>query len=298
MEYLQKPKWTLAFRINRQPFPPLCLSLFKVLPESQSLFSVYGISKAQSLHLSHTYYYSFFKRENQKKLLIPPQILFFFLSGIFFFFWEKTPCNADKTKLLSVWASTFTILLCLTSLLSTIIISVSFIDWFCCGLRKKDMKNEEQARSLFGISLSDRPKWQQFLICSSGFFFGYLVNGICEVCSFQVDFFFFFCSFIIFVFIKVCIFMVFFLCEFVFVWGFMLMGVWISRVGDWLFCLLLFNLYLILHAFDTYICLVAENMWEKRDGISNFNVSYCFGFENMIIYTSEWWFTDFCFLGV
>lgn len=43
------------------------------------------------------------------------------------------------------------------------------------------MKNEEQARSLFGISLSDRPKWQQFLICSSGFFFGYLVNGVCEV---------------------------------------------------------------------------------------------------------------------
>ncbi|GLT40458.1 hypothetical protein SLA2020_145950 [Shorea laevis] len=42
------------------------------------------------------------------------------------------------------------------------------------------MKNEDQTRSLFGISLSDRPKWQQFLICSSGFFFGYLVNGICE----------------------------------------------------------------------------------------------------------------------
>ncbi|CAN6704286.1 unnamed protein product [Malus baccata var. baccata] len=42
------------------------------------------------------------------------------------------------------------------------------------------MKNEEQARFLFGISLSDRPKWQQFLLCSSGFFFGYLVNGICE----------------------------------------------------------------------------------------------------------------------
>lgn len=40
--------------------------------------------------------------------------------------------------------------------------------------------SEDQARSLFGISLSDRPKWQQFLICSSGFFFGYLVNGICE----------------------------------------------------------------------------------------------------------------------
>lgn len=44
------------------------------------------------------------------------------------------------------------------------------------------MKAEEEApRSLFGISLTDRPKWQQFLICSSGFFFGYLVNGICEV---------------------------------------------------------------------------------------------------------------------
>ncbi|CAI9093930.1 OLC1v1029543C7 [Oldenlandia corymbosa var. corymbosa] len=42
------------------------------------------------------------------------------------------------------------------------------------------MKNEDQSRTLFGISLSDRPKWQQFLICSSGFFFGYLVNGICE----------------------------------------------------------------------------------------------------------------------
>ncbi|XP_059444850.1 UDP-galactose/UDP-glucose transporter 4-like [Corylus avellana] len=42
------------------------------------------------------------------------------------------------------------------------------------------MKSEEQVRSLFGISLSGRPIWQQFLICSSGFFFGYLVNGICE----------------------------------------------------------------------------------------------------------------------
>ncbi|CAL1399026.1 unnamed protein product [Linum trigynum] len=42
------------------------------------------------------------------------------------------------------------------------------------------MKNEQQARSLFGISLTDLPRWKQFLICSSGFFFGYLVNGICE----------------------------------------------------------------------------------------------------------------------
>ncbi|CAE6181635.1 unnamed protein product [Arabidopsis arenosa] len=39
---------------------------------------------------------------------------------------------------------------------------------------------EEQTRSLFGISLSDKPTWQQFLICTSGFFFGYLVNGVCE----------------------------------------------------------------------------------------------------------------------
>jgi len=43
------------------------------------------------------------------------------------------------------------------------------------------MSNAEKARTLFGISLSQRPKWQQFFICSSGFFFGYLVNGICEV---------------------------------------------------------------------------------------------------------------------
>lgn len=47
--------------------------------------------------------------------------------------------------------------------------------------RGREMKKEEQARSLCGISLTERPKWQQFVICSSGFFFGYLVNGICEV---------------------------------------------------------------------------------------------------------------------
>ncbi|VFQ85969.1 unnamed protein product [Cuscuta campestris] len=48
------------------------------------------------------------------------------------------------------------------------------------GHGKREMKNEEQARSLFGISLTERPRWQQFLLCVSGFFFGYLVNGICE----------------------------------------------------------------------------------------------------------------------
>ncbi|KAH6759609.1 UDP-N-acetylglucosamine transporter family [Perilla frutescens var. hirtella] len=42
------------------------------------------------------------------------------------------------------------------------------------------MKKEDQARSLLGIALTGRPTWQQFLICSSGFFFGYLVNGVCE----------------------------------------------------------------------------------------------------------------------
>lgn len=52
------------------------------------------------------------------------------------------------------------------------------------------MKNDDQARFLFGISLTDKPKWQQFLICSSGFFFGYLVNGLCEVCFMLFLFFF------------------------------------------------------------------------------------------------------------
>ncbi|EPS67403.1 hypothetical protein M569_07373, partial [Genlisea aurea] len=42
------------------------------------------------------------------------------------------------------------------------------------------MRGEEQGRFLFGISLAQKPRWQQFLLCSSGFFFGYLVNGICE----------------------------------------------------------------------------------------------------------------------
>jgi hypothetical protein len=40
---------------------------------------------------------------------------------------------------------------------------------------------EEQGRRLFGVSLTDRPRWQQFLFCAGGFFFGYLVNGVCEV---------------------------------------------------------------------------------------------------------------------
>lgn len=48
------------------------------------------------------------------------------------------------------------------------------------GEKDFTMKKEDQQRSLLGISLTHRPIWHQFLICSSGFFFGYLVNGICE----------------------------------------------------------------------------------------------------------------------
>nr|VDD49311.1 unnamed protein product [Brassica oleracea] len=57
-----------------------------------------------------------------------------------------------------------------------------YIDSFCLLVIKKRRRRmkEEQSRTLFGISLSDRPTWQQFLICTSGFFFGYLVNGVCE----------------------------------------------------------------------------------------------------------------------
>lgn len=63
--------------------------------------------------------------------------------------------------------------------------TIFLLNWIWVGFKlvngNQKMKKEEQGRSLFGISLSDKPRWQQFLICSSGFFFGYLVNGICEV---------------------------------------------------------------------------------------------------------------------
>jgi len=66
-----------------------------------------------------------------------------------------------------------------------------FVPFFFTGFAvlNRTMKGEDQARSLFGISLSDRPKWQQFLICSSGFFFGYLINGVCEVCFWPLSLF-------------------------------------------------------------------------------------------------------------
>lgn len=34
---------------------------------------------------------------------------------------------------------------------------------------------------LLGINVSSKPKWLQLLICGGGFFFGYMINGVCEV---------------------------------------------------------------------------------------------------------------------
>ncbi|KAH7415354.1 hypothetical protein KP509_14G039200 [Ceratopteris richardii] len=45
------------------------------------------------------------------------------------------------------------------------------------------LANEERDNitSLLGIiSLAGRPRWQQLLICGGGFFFGYMINGLCE----------------------------------------------------------------------------------------------------------------------
>jgi len=42
------------------------------------------------------------------------------------------------------------------------------------------MGNDDQVITLLGITLTGRPKWQQLLLCSFGFFFGYLINGVCE----------------------------------------------------------------------------------------------------------------------
>lgn len=39
---------------------------------------------------------------------------------------------------------------------------------------------DEKITTLLGITLSGKPRWQQLLICSGGFFFGYMINGICE----------------------------------------------------------------------------------------------------------------------
>jgi hypothetical protein len=40
---------------------------------------------------------------------------------------------------------------------------------------------EENHVWLLGINVSSKPRWLQLLICGGGFFFGYMVNGVCEV---------------------------------------------------------------------------------------------------------------------
>ncbi|KAH9297524.1 hypothetical protein KI387_029206, partial [Taxus chinensis] len=40
--------------------------------------------------------------------------------------------------------------------------------------------SSDQAMTLLGITLTGKPRWLQLLICGGGFFFGYLVNGVCE----------------------------------------------------------------------------------------------------------------------
>eukprot|EP00249_Psilotum_nudum_P022175 c28404_g1_i2 orf=225-1292(-) len=40
--------------------------------------------------------------------------------------------------------------------------------------------SDEKLMTLLGITLTGKPRWLQFLICGGGFFFGYMVNGVCE----------------------------------------------------------------------------------------------------------------------
>jgi len=46
--------------------------------------------------------------------------------------------------------------------------------------REGNLNDSNPSMSLLGITLTGKPKWLQLLICAAGFFFGYLVNGICE----------------------------------------------------------------------------------------------------------------------
>ncbi|KAG6541553.1 hypothetical protein Mapa_017075 [Marchantia paleacea] len=39
---------------------------------------------------------------------------------------------------------------------------------------------DDNVVTLLGINLSSKPRWLQLLICGGGFFFGYMVNGVCE----------------------------------------------------------------------------------------------------------------------
>lgn len=41
---------------------------------------------------------------------------------------------------------------------------------------------EENYVWLLGCNVSFKLRWMQFFICGGGFFFGYMINGVCEVC--------------------------------------------------------------------------------------------------------------------
>ncbi|CAK9227632.1 unnamed protein product [Sphagnum troendelagicum] len=49
-------------------------------------------------------------------------------------------------------------------------------------MRENDGSAEEEENYvwLLGINVSLKPRWAQLIICGGGFFFGYMVNGICE----------------------------------------------------------------------------------------------------------------------
>lgn len=42
---------------------------------------------------------------------------------------------------------------------------------------------EENHVWLLGCNVSSKSRWMQLLICGGGFFFGYMINGVCEVCA-------------------------------------------------------------------------------------------------------------------
>lgn len=42
---------------------------------------------------------------------------------------------------------------------------------------------EENQVWLLGCNVSTKSRWMQLLICGGGFFFGYMINGVCEVCT-------------------------------------------------------------------------------------------------------------------
>lgn len=152
------------------------------------------------------------------------------------------------------------------------------------------MRNEDQARSLFGISLNERPKWQQFLICSSGFFFGYLVNGVCEVGFFSFSKIagnYLFCMFMLVSNTKIGVCVMFFL----------------LKVCDCFFVLCLFVGLLMRHFFF-FFCetrLSLFGYWNKfvkmiQPGISNLRSHVLFVYERDE--KSKWFTVLFCLSGL